>query len=307
MRSARPTRRWRHGRRGRHPGCARHRDGHGLVRRSPSSGKSRRAEGSDLADGVTGAIVDQVAVQAPSQARASRASCSSPPTPHEWRGSPRSPARRRLGRARRSRCGRGLPQPQGGSRAARRAGDRVLVFAAGVPDEMRVRDVVEFDGAGTADAALLVPLAQARSSSATRARSAPSSSRIGVTRRRRRAVGRGGRAASSRSRTVARPRGGDGEGGRARGRGRGGRAFVAFFTTFGTFAIAAGVLLIFLVFVMLAAERRGELGIARAVGTRRGHLVQMFTFEGAAYDLTRRCRRSAVRSGSRVRHGLRHG
>jgi len=36
---------------------------------------------------------------------------------------------------------------------------------------------------------------------------------------------------------------------------------------------------------MLAAERRGELGIARAVGTRRGHLVQTFLFEGVAYDL----------------------
>ena len=36
---------------------------------------------------------------------------------------------------------------------------------------------------------------------------------------------------------------------------------------------------------MLAAERRGELGIARAIGTRRGQLVQMFLFEGAAYDL----------------------
>ena len=61
-----------------------------------------------------------------------------------------------------------------------------------------------------------------------------------------------------------------------------GNAFMSFFTTFGTFSIAAGILLIFLIFVMLAAERRGELGIARAVGTRRGHLVQMFTFEGAA-------------------------
>ena len=60
---------------------------------------------------------------------------------------------------------------------------------------------------------------------------------------------------------------------------------MSLFTTFGTFSIAAGILLIFLIFVMLAAERRGELGIARAVGTRRGHLVQMFTFEGAAYDL----------------------
>ena len=64
-----------------------------------------------------------------------------------------------------------------------------------------------------------------------------------------------------------------------------GNSFMAFFTTFGSFSIAAGILLIFLVFVMLATERRGELGIARAIGTRRGHLVQMFTFEGVAYDL----------------------
>jgi putative ABC transport system permease protein len=64
-----------------------------------------------------------------------------------------------------------------------------------------------------------------------------------------------------------------------------GAAFMSFFTTFGSFSIAAGVLLIFLIFVMLAGERRGELGIARAVGTRRNHLVQMFVFEGLAYDL----------------------
>jgi putative ABC transport system permease protein len=64
-----------------------------------------------------------------------------------------------------------------------------------------------------------------------------------------------------------------------------GAAFMSFFTTFGSFSIAAGILLIFLIFVMLAAERRGELGIARAVGTRRSHLVQMFLFEGLTYDL----------------------
>ncbi|HXY86112.1 MAG TPA: FtsX-like permease family protein [Gaiellaceae bacterium] len=64
-----------------------------------------------------------------------------------------------------------------------------------------------------------------------------------------------------------------------------GAAFITFFTTFGSFSIAAGILLIFLIFVMLAAERRSELGIARAVGTRRTHLVQMFLYEGAAYDL----------------------
>ena len=64
-----------------------------------------------------------------------------------------------------------------------------------------------------------------------------------------------------------------------------GNGFMSFFTTFGTFSIAAGILLIFLIFVMLAAERRGELGIARAVGTRRGHLVELFLFEGVAYDI----------------------
>jgi putative ABC transport system permease protein len=64
-----------------------------------------------------------------------------------------------------------------------------------------------------------------------------------------------------------------------------GNAFMTLFTTFGSFSIFAGGLLIFLIFVMLAAERRGELGIARAVGTRRGHLVQLYLFEGLAYDL----------------------
>jgi putative ABC transport system permease protein len=64
-----------------------------------------------------------------------------------------------------------------------------------------------------------------------------------------------------------------------------GNAFMTLFTTFGSFSIFAGFMLIFLIFVMLAAERRGELGIARAVGTRRGHLVQMYIHEGVAYDL----------------------
>ena len=40
-----------------------------------------------------------------------------------------------------------------------------------------------------------------------------------------------------------------------------GNAFMSLFTTFGTFSIAAGILLIFLIFVMLAAERRGESGL----------------------------------------------
>jgi putative ABC transport system permease protein len=36
---------------------------------------------------------------------------------------------------------------------------------------------------------------------------------------------------------------------------------------------------------MLAAERKSEMGMARAVGAQRGRLVEMFVFEGTAYDL----------------------
>ena len=88
---------------------------------------------------------------------------------------------------------------------------------------------------------------------------------------------------------------------------RPGAVFMSFFTTFGSFSIAAGILLIFLIFVMLAAERRGELGIARAVGTRRGHLVQMFLYEGLAYDLLAAAVARARRSGRRLRDGPRDG
>jgi putative ABC transport system permease protein len=51
------------------------------------------------------------------------------------------------------------------------------------------------------------------------------------------------------------------------------------------FSICVGVLLIFLIFVMLAAERRAEMGMSRAVGLKRRHLTEMFLFEGTAYTL----------------------
>ncbi len=66
---------------------------------------------------------------------------------------------------------------------------------------------------------------------------------------------------------------------------QGGETFTSIFLLFGQFSVGAGVLLIFLIFVMLAAERKHELGIARAVGMRRGHLMRMFAFEGALYAL----------------------
>ncbi|MEE9199026.1 MAG: FtsX-like permease family protein [Dehalococcoidia bacterium] len=64
-----------------------------------------------------------------------------------------------------------------------------------------------------------------------------------------------------------------------------GSLFVSFFTTFGLFSIGVGLLLIFLIFSMLAAERKGELGMSRAVGMQRRHLVRMFMAEGAIYGL----------------------
>ncbi|HYI15272.1 MAG TPA: FtsX-like permease family protein [Thermomicrobiales bacterium] len=64
-----------------------------------------------------------------------------------------------------------------------------------------------------------------------------------------------------------------------------GNTFMTFFMLFGLFSIAAGVLLIFLIFMMLAAERRSEMGMARAVGMKRSHLIQQFIAEGTAYDL----------------------
>ena len=54
---------------------------------------------------------------------------------------------------------------------------------------------------------------------------------------------------------------------------------------FGMLSILAAVLLIFLIFIMLAAERRSEIGIARAVGTQRRQVVQMFITEGMVYAM----------------------
>ncbi len=65
----------------------------------------------------------------------------------------------------------------------------------------------------------------------------------------------------------------------------GGVVSSSIFSLFGIFSILAAVLLIFLIFVMLAAERRSEMGIARAIGVQRRHLVQMFVTEGIVYDL----------------------
>ena len=57
------------------------------------------------------------------------------------------------------------------------------------------------------------------------------------------------------------------------------------FILLGFFTVIAGVLLIINIFVMLAEERKGEMGVARALGMRRKNLVQSFVSEGLLYAL----------------------
>jgi putative ABC transport system permease protein len=166
-----------------------------------------------------------------------------------------------------------------------RAGDRLTVFAAGTPVDATVRAVVRYHGAGTDGPAVLMPLARAQEIFGQ-------GGRINHVLISNRGDEVSGAANTDAVRALVRPliaRSGlevdptkqDGlDAADAQG-----AAFLSLFTTFGTFSISAGILLIFLIFVMLAAERRTEMGIARAVGTRRGHLVEGFVFEGLAYDL----------------------
>ncbi len=64
-----------------------------------------------------------------------------------------------------------------------------------------------------------------------------------------------------------------------------GNLFTTFFIVLGLFSVAAGIMLIFMIFVMLAAERKPEMGMARAVGAQRSSLVQAFLSEGMAYTI----------------------
>lgn len=64
-----------------------------------------------------------------------------------------------------------------------------------------------------------------------------------------------------------------------------GTSITTLFTIFGSFSIIVGLLLIFLIMVLLASSRSTEMGMARAIGLKRRHLVQMFTFEGTLYAL----------------------
>ena len=66
---------------------------------------------------------------------------------------------------------------------------------------------------------------------------------------------------------------------------RQGENFSRLFGLIGSFIVVAGVLLLINTFVMLAEERKSELGTLRALGFTRRHLVSVFGFEGTAYSV----------------------
>ena len=62
-----------------------------------------------------------------------------------------------------------------------------------------------------------------------------------------------------------------------------GDQFGELFVAIGSFAVMAGILLLVNIFVMLAEERKSELGMLRAIGLKRRDLMRMFVVEGSAY------------------------
>ncbi len=64
---------------------------------------------------------------------------------------------------------------------------------------------------------------------------------------------------------------------------REGSTLAELFTTIGSFSVLAGVLLLVNLFVMLAEERKTELGMMRALGFTRRRLTRAFAIEGALY------------------------
>lgn len=64
-----------------------------------------------------------------------------------------------------------------------------------------------------------------------------------------------------------------------------GKEFAELFGGIGFFSVLAGVLLLVNIFVMLAQERKTELGMIRAMGLRRRGMVASFSLEGWLYAL----------------------
>lgn len=64
-----------------------------------------------------------------------------------------------------------------------------------------------------------------------------------------------------------------------------GAVITTVFLLLGIFSIAAAILLIFLIFALLAADRSAELATVRAIGMRRHQVMGMFLSEGLVYNV----------------------
>ena len=244
------------------------------------------AKGSALIDGLTPAIIETVAVQDTRHGRneGQVSMFAADPARMAGFGSIRDVTGRAVSLGD-LRPGEVYLNKKGAADLGTGPGDRLTLFAGGTPTPVTVRGVVTYDGAGTDKYAVLMPLRSAQQmlgqgelvqevlvsnaggavSGATR--TAEVQQVLGPTVR---YLGLQSQPVKQDGLDLADKQG---------------ASFLSLFTTFGTFTIVAGILLIFLIFVMLAAERRSEMGTARAVGTQRSHLVQMFMFEGLTYDL----------------------
>src|SRR5215211_6374195 len=250
------------------------------------NGVVERVRGSGLVDGVAPAIVEPIAVQNPSARQSEPRVTLFASDPRRLEGFGDIVDRDR-GTVLLADLGPGETyiNADAADKLDARPGDRIAAFAAGRRAPLRVAGVVDWPGTGTDGSALILPLGAAQD-----------------------LLGRPGQIRE----VLVSNKGGPIEGAEltdevvkrlepllaplaleahptkadaldaADAQGNG---FMTLFTTFGSFSIAAGILLIFLIFVMLAAERRSELGVTRALGMRRGHLVEMFLLEGVAYDL----------------------
>jgi len=63
------------------------------------------------------------------------------------------------------------------------------------------------------------------------------------------------------------------------------RQFTFLLPTLSCLLISAGMLLLILLCLLLATERRGELGMSRAIGLQRAHVVQSLLIEGGGYGV----------------------
>jgi putative ABC transport system permease protein len=242
---------------------------------------AHEARGSRLIDGIAPVIVEPIAVQDTTSRQTESRVTLFATDPARMRGLGEMRADGRPVSLADLRPGEIYLNLEGADKLAAKAGDIVQLLSGNSVSTMRVKAVVRYEGGGTDGAGVLMPLVMAQNFLGQQGNV--------------RAVfvsNAGGVATTDQVMRLLQPKVApmgleidNTKQDALEQADAAGAAFMSFFTTFGSFSIAAGILLIFLIFVMLAAERRGELGIARAVGTRRRHLVQLFLFEGLAYDL----------------------